>query len=107
MEKMVVSVISTLSYLQSVGICHRDMKPANLFLNPTTYEIKLIDFGESKDHFKDADDGGVGTMATIRGTPQYLSPILWKAHVEDGGNTRHVVHNIFKSDVFSCGLILF
>ena len=32
-EKMVVSCISTLSYLQSVGICHRDLKPANLFLN--------------------------------------------------------------------------
>ena len=69
--------------------------------------FKIIDFGESKDYFKDADDGGVGTMATIRGTPQYLSPILWKAHVEDGGNTRHVVHNMFKSDVYSTGLIFF
>mmetsp|Transcript_5625 Transcript_5625/g.4010 ORF Transcript_5625/g.4010 Transcript_5625/m.4010 type:complete len:82 (-) Transcript_5625:1462-1707(-) len=69
--------------------------------------MKIIDFGESKDYFKEADDGGVGTMATIRGTPQYLSPILWKAHVEDGGNSRHVTHNIYKSDVFSCGLIFF
>ena len=70
-------------------------------------EIKIIDFGESKDYFKEAEDGGVGTMATIRGTPQYLSPILWRAHVEEGGNSRHVTHNIFKSDVFSCGLIFF
>jgi len=46
-------------------------------------------------------------MATIRGTPQYLSPILWKAHVEGDGNTRHVVHNLFKSDVYSSGLIFF
>ncbi len=69
MEKMIVSVISTLSYLQSVGICHRDLKPANMFLHPSTGEIKIIDFGESKDYFKDADDGGIGTMATIRGTP--------------------------------------
>ncbi len=107
LEKMIVSVISSLSYLQTVGICHRDLKPANLFIVPTTGEIKVIDFGESKDYFKDADDGGAGTMATIRGTPQYLSPILWKAHVEDGGNSRHVVHNIFKSDVYSCGLIFF
>jgi len=65
---MIVSVISTLSYLQSVGICHRDLKPANLFLLPTS-EIKIIDFGESKDYFKEADDGGAGSMATIRGTP--------------------------------------
>ncbi len=107
LEKMIVSVISTLSYLQQTGICHRDLKPANLFLLPTTFEMKIIDFGESKDYFKESDDGGVGTMATIRGTPQYLSPALWKAHVEDGGNTRHVTHNIFKSDVFSVGLIFY
>ena len=47
---------------------HRDLKPANLFLLPS-FEIKLIDFGESKDYFKEEDDGGAGTMATIRGTP--------------------------------------
>jgi len=107
MEKVVVSVISTLSYLQSVGICHRDIKPANMFLHPTSSEMKIIDFGESKDHFKDGDDGGAGTMATIRGTPQYLSPTLWKAHVEGDGNTRHTTHSIYKSDVFSAGLIFF
>jgi len=69
LEKMIVSIISTLSYLQSVGICHRDLKPANLFLMLQTLEVKIIDFGESKDYFRDSDDGGVGTMATIRGTP--------------------------------------
>jgi len=44
------------------------LKPANLFLLPT-FEVKIIDFGESKDYFKESDDGGAGTMATIRGTP--------------------------------------
>ena len=68
LEKMIVSVISTLSYLQSVGMAHRDLKPANKFLMENG-EIKIIDFGESKDYFKDADDGGNCTMATIRGTP--------------------------------------
>ena len=100
---MIVSLISTLSYLQSIGICHRDLKPSNLFLMANG-EIKVIDFGESKDYFTDGDDGGDGTMATIRGTPQYLSPILWKAYVVDK-NTRHATHNIYKSDVFSGGLV--
>lgn len=68
--------------------------------------MKVIDFGESKDYFCDADDGGDGTLATIRGTPQYLSPILWKAYVVDK-NTRHSTHNIYKSDVFSSGLVFF
>ena len=69
---MMVSLISTLSYLQSIGLCHRDLKPANLFLSPSPhggFEVKLIDFGESKDYYHDDEGGGDGTMATIRGTP--------------------------------------
>ena len=68
-EKMLVSIISTLSHLQSVGLCHRDLKPANLFLMPNG-EIKVIDFGESKDVFQgEREDGGTAATATIRGTP--------------------------------------
>jgi len=105
-EKMLVSIISTLSHLQSVGLCHRDLKPANLFLMPNG-EIKIIDFGESKDVFQgEREDGGTAATATIRGTPQYLSPILWKAHVVDG-NSRFAKHNVYKSDVFSVGLLFF
>jgi serine/threonine protein kinase len=68
LEKMVVSLISTLSHMQSVGLCHRDLKPANLFLLPNG-EVKVIDFGESKDYFRENEDGGEPTTATIRGTP--------------------------------------
>jgi len=100
------SLISTCSRLQQKGICHRDIKPANIFMLSND-EVKLIDFGESKDYFFDPnnDNGPSYTMATIRGTPQYLSPILWKAHVVEG-NSRYAKHNIYKSDVFSAGLVI-
>lgn len=101
------SLIATCSALQQRGICHRDLKPANLFMIPNG-EAKLIDFGESKDYMYDIGDQDkeTYTMATIRGTPQYLSPILWKAHVIDG-NSRYAKHNIYKSDVFSTGLVMY
>jgi len=101
---MSYSMVDALAFLQHIGICHRDIKPANLFLLDSG-EIKVIDFGESKDYILDEEKEG-GTMATIRGTPQYLSPILWKAHMLTPG-TRQVEHNIYKSDVFSAGLVLF
>ncbi len=101
------SLVATCSALQQKGICHRDVKPANLFMIPNG-EAKLIDFGESKDYIYDMGDAEkeTYTMATIRGTPQYLSPILWKAHVIDG-NSRYAKHNIYKSDVFSAGLVVY
>ena len=44
-------------------------------------------------------------MTTIRGTPQYLSPIYWDVHVIT--QVKHLEHNMFKSDVFSAGLVIF
>ena len=102
---MIYSLIDAFAYLESVGICHRDIKPTNLFLLEN-FQIKVIDFGESKE-FVDEDDeeDEHSALATIRGTPQYLSPILWEAHVIN--QVKHVEHNMFKSDVFSAGLVIF
>ena len=102
---MIYSLVDAFAYLESVGICHRDIKPTNLFLLEN-FQIKVIDFGESKE-FVDEDDeeDEHSALATIRGTPQYLSPILWEAHVIN--QVKHVEHNMFKSDVFSAGLVLF
>ena len=100
--KIAYYLIDTFAYLEHIGICHRDIKPTNLFLLDT-YEIKVIDFGESIEFFD--DDEEQGQMATIRGTPQYLSPILWQAHVIL--KAKEAEHNMFKSDVFSTGLVLY
>jgi glycogen synthase kinase 3 beta len=37
-----------LSYIHSLGICHRDIKPQNLLINPDTHVLKLCDFGSAK-----------------------------------------------------------
>ena len=40
--------IKALEYLDSRGICHRDIKPHNLLADPITGVVKLCDFGCSK-----------------------------------------------------------
>ncbi len=102
---MIYSLIDAFAYLESVGICHRDIKPTNLFLLEN-FQIKVIDFGESKEFVDDDDEEDEhSALATIRGRPQYLSPILWLGHVIN--QVKHIEHNMFKSDVFSAGLVLF
>lgn len=37
-----------LSHIHALGICHRDIKPQNLLVNPTNQQLKLCDFGSAK-----------------------------------------------------------
>lgn len=41
-------LLRSLAYIHSLGICHRDIKPQNLLVNPETSELKLCDFGSAK-----------------------------------------------------------
>jgi glycogen synthase kinase 3 beta len=41
-------LLRSLAYIHSLGICHRDIKPQNLLLNPATGVLKLCDFGSAK-----------------------------------------------------------
>ena len=52
LQTMIYSLVDAFSYLESVGICHRDIKPTNLFLLEN-FQIKVIDFGESKEFVDD------------------------------------------------------
>ncbi|XP_063697139.1 glycogen synthase kinase-3 beta-like isoform X1 [Culicoides brevitarsis] len=38
----------SLAYIHSLGICHRDIKPQNLLLDPDSAVLKLCDFGSAK-----------------------------------------------------------
>ena len=85
---------SALLYLQSdKKIAHRDIKPENILIFENNV-YKLGDFGEAK-----------GTkvnnkLNTLRGTDKYMSPILYHG-LKDA--KEDVVHNLYKSDVFSLG----
>lgn len=42
-------ICRALNYMHNViGVCHRDIKPQNLLVNPHTHQLKLCDFGSAK-----------------------------------------------------------
>ncbi|THW60020.1 serine/threonine protein kinase [Aureobasidium pullulans] len=44
----IYQLFRSLAYIHSQGICHRDIKPQNLLLDPNSGILKLCDFGSAK-----------------------------------------------------------
>ncbi|KAI9687585.1 MAG: regulator of ime2 [Bathelium mastoideum] len=44
----IYQLFRSLAYIHSMGICHRDIKPQNLLLDPSSGVLKLCDFGSAK-----------------------------------------------------------
>ena len=88
-----IQVLEALSAAHDIGIIHRDVKPANIFLAGGVAAVKLLDFGVAKI----ADATGVVTARGLAvGTPRYMSPEQARGERVDG-----------RSDVYATGLILF
>ncbi len=75
--KLVAQVAEVLSTAHGMGVVHRDIKPDNLFLINTGYEIfvKVLDFGVAK-QTQLPDQHAMTTTGAMVGTPFYMSPEL-------------------------------
>ena len=100
-----LKLINGLAYLQTLQICHRDLKPQNILLDDEKannfLSLTLIDFGVSK-QIIEKKQGEITQEMTIIGTENYFSPELRDASIGNG----KIEINPYKSDVFSLGLVM-
>ena len=89
-------IIKGFLFLQDKNIAHRDIKPQNILLFPNNV-YKIADFGEAK-FIKNIEE-----QSTLKGSELYMSPLLYKGYKY---NQKNVLHNPYKSDVFSLGYCL-
>jgi serine/threonine protein kinase len=91
-----LGILAALKHAHSLGIIHRDVKPANVMIIPDEGKLrpKLLDFGLAKDLA--APDESLTQAGMVFGTPSYLSPEQAQGSKADA-----------RSDLYSAGVMLF
>ncbi|MCJ8281037.1 MAG: serine/threonine-protein kinase PknK, partial [Rivularia sp. ALOHA_DT_140] len=91
-----VQISNTLGHIHQNRVIHKDIKPANIIINPQTKEIKLIDFSIASLLPKETQE--IHNPNGLEGTLAYLSP-------EQTGRMNRGID--FRADFYAFGVTLF
>ena len=91
-----VQISDIIGYIHQNRVIHKDIKPANILINPETKEIKLIDFSIASLLPKENQE--IKNPNVLEGTLAYLSP-------EQTGRMNRGVD--FRADFYAFGVTLF
>lgn len=89
---IIEQVCHALDYAHRNDVVHRDVKPANVILQPDGV-VKLVDFGIAR---QDKHDRGLTRTGNVIGTVHYMAPERLRNHPFDS-----------RSDLFSTGVMLY
>ncbi len=84
-------VAQALAHAHAQGIIHRDVKPANVMIDPATDTVKVTDFGIAR-----ITDACRTRTGMVLGTPSFMSPEQMAGRRVDG-----------RTDLYSLGVMLF
>ncbi|EGR27894.1 protein kinase domain protein [Ichthyophthirius multifiliis] len=73
-KDILFQIFQAVKYLHELGIVHRDLKPENFLFSKYNGEIKMIDFGLSKQYKKHNNINQSQDLQTIVGTANYIAP---------------------------------
>ncbi len=90
-ESIMLDLLAALDYAHQGGMVHRDVKPANILINPEDHVV-LTDFGIARLN----QNSQLTEEGSTIGTPAYMSPEQAAGEPIDG-----------RSDLYSAGIILF
>jgi serine/threonine protein kinase len=90
--KMIRDLLSALEYAHAQNIVHRDVKPANMLIEPAG-RVKLTDFGVAR--IQDSGEA-TRTQGSMVGTLKYMSPEQVQGQKIDA-----------RADLFSVGVVLY
>ncbi len=90
-----IQLASALHYAHERGVIHRDVKPSNIYFNPESGLIKLVDFGIAAIDRR-IREGKAADDDIIVGTPRYMAPEQLQGDPPD-----------HRSDLYSMGIVLY
>ena len=88
--RIMTQILAALGYSHRMGVTHRDVKPANIFVLDDG-SVKVADFGIAH-----VDSSTMTQVGSVLGTPSYMSPEQILGLPIDG-----------RSDLFSAGVMLY
>lgn len=94
--QLAIQIVAIISQLHQRYLIHKDINPANILLNPTTQQIKLIDFGISTKLSR--ENTTFRNPNLLEGTLAYLSP-------EQTGRMNRAID--YRTDFYSLGVTFY